>query len=253
MSTPTPTRRLDPDALASLEEERDFLLRSLDDLEREHDAGDVDEHDYATLKDDYTARAARAIRSIEAHGATVAAATPPRSIPRLLTVAAGVVLFAVLAGVVVAQASGRRDSGDELTGNIRETTRTQLDRALVAASEQRYDEAIEIYDGMLEEQPRHAEALAYKGWFQFLSGDEGAGVVTLIDAVEADPELPDPHAFLAVAFYRLGRPETALRELDRLDQLDPPPDVRALTDGLRDRIEADLDLATGDGGGADPG
>jgi hypothetical protein len=35
----TPTR-------APLEEQRDFLLRSLDDLEREHDAGDIDETDY---------------------------------------------------------------------------------------------------------------------------------------------------------------------------------------------------------------
>ena len=46
--------RLDLDELARLEEERKFLLRSLDDLEREHDAGDMDEADYQTLKDDYT-------------------------------------------------------------------------------------------------------------------------------------------------------------------------------------------------------
>ena len=32
---------------AALEDQRDFLLRSLEDLEREHAAGDVDEHDYA--------------------------------------------------------------------------------------------------------------------------------------------------------------------------------------------------------------
>ena len=38
-----------PDRLAELEEERDFLLRSLDDLDREHDAGDIDEADYPTL------------------------------------------------------------------------------------------------------------------------------------------------------------------------------------------------------------
>lgn len=247
----TPVRRLDPDALAALEEERDFLLRSLDDLEREHAAGDVDHRDYATLKDDYTARAAQAIRSIEDHETTVAATRSQRSVPHLLGVAAGVVLFAVLAGVLVAQASGRRDSGDELTGNIRETTQAQLDRALEAASEQRYDEAIAIYDELLAEQPRHAEALAYKGWFQFLSGDQGAGVVTLIDAVEAEPDAPAPHAFLAIAFHRLGRPETALRELDRLEQLDPPPGITALTDGLRDQVEADLAEAGPDDGDAD--
>ena len=43
-----PESPLDPDELAALEEQRDFLLRSLDDLEREHDAGDIDEHDYQT-------------------------------------------------------------------------------------------------------------------------------------------------------------------------------------------------------------
>ena len=56
---PAPTRAtLDPDALAALEEESDFLLRSLADLEREFAEGDVDQTDYASLKDDYTARAA---------------------------------------------------------------------------------------------------------------------------------------------------------------------------------------------------
>ena len=59
------------DRLAELEEERRFLLRSLDDLDREHAAGDVDKHDYATLRDGYTARAATVIREIEsAHEST---------------------------------------------------------------------------------------------------------------------------------------------------------------------------------------
>ena len=53
------------DRLATLEEERRFLLRSLTDLEREHDAGDVDDLDYETLKDGYTFRAARVLRQID--------------------------------------------------------------------------------------------------------------------------------------------------------------------------------------------
>ena len=40
---------LGADELAHLEEERRFLLRSLDDLEREHAAGDVDAADYAAV------------------------------------------------------------------------------------------------------------------------------------------------------------------------------------------------------------
>ena len=56
--------RLDPDELASLEEERDFLLRSIDDLEREHAAGDIDEADYQQLSDGYVARTAEVVRAI---------------------------------------------------------------------------------------------------------------------------------------------------------------------------------------------
>lgn len=68
MAGPKPSKRsaapkLDPDVLAALEEQRDFLLRSLTDLDREHDAGDLDDHDHAELRDDYTARAAEVINN----------------------------------------------------------------------------------------------------------------------------------------------------------------------------------------------
>ncbi len=45
--------------IGSLEEQRDFLLDSLRDLERDREAGDISESDYLELKDDYTARAPR--------------------------------------------------------------------------------------------------------------------------------------------------------------------------------------------------
>ena len=51
--------------LAALGEERDFLLSSLRDLEAEHDAQDIDDVDYETLRDDYTARTAVVLRAIE--------------------------------------------------------------------------------------------------------------------------------------------------------------------------------------------
>ena len=54
-----------PDAeREQLEQERDFLLRSLDDLELEHESGGIDDESYAELHDDYTARAAAAIRAL---------------------------------------------------------------------------------------------------------------------------------------------------------------------------------------------
>ncbi len=47
-----------------LEAERDFLLKSLDDLEAERAAGGIDEESYQALHDDYTARAAATIRTL---------------------------------------------------------------------------------------------------------------------------------------------------------------------------------------------
>ena len=52
--------------MSALEEDRDHLLRSLDDLEREREAGDIDDADYVTLRDDYTARAAAVLRALAA-------------------------------------------------------------------------------------------------------------------------------------------------------------------------------------------
>ncbi len=54
---------MNPDRLAALEEERRFLLRSLADLEREREAGDVDDVDYRELRDGYTVRAAATLRA----------------------------------------------------------------------------------------------------------------------------------------------------------------------------------------------
>ena len=47
-----------------LEEEREFFLRSLRDLEVERAAGDIDEVDYQSLRDDYTIRAAEVVRQL---------------------------------------------------------------------------------------------------------------------------------------------------------------------------------------------
>jgi tetratricopeptide (TPR) repeat protein len=240
-------RRSDPDRLALLQEERDFLLRSLDDLEREHDAGDVDDHDYDTLRDDYTARAAAVIRTLDAHEQQMASAARPRSWRRIVFTVAGVVVFAVLAGVLVAQASGRREAGDALTGDIRQSTRMQLaeaDRLAVAGD---YDGAVEIYDEVLDQDPRNAQALAYRGWYLFLDGDT-SGLDSLIAAAEADPDFPDTHAFMAIILDRAGRPADALAALDRLDGLDPPDEIAEQVAPLRERLEAEV----GDGA-PDPG
>jgi tetratricopeptide (TPR) repeat protein len=241
-------RRLDPDELAALEEERDFLLASLADLDREHDAGDLDDDDHAALRDDYTARAAEVLRAIDERREAFAAATPTRPAGRRWAVAVGVVVVALLAGVLVAQASGRRSANQTVTGDIRRTPTQQAQACLPLTFQTREDpekvlEAQKCYKAVLDDDPRNPTALTYLGWALLLTGDQrlvepGRGY--LQRSVEAAPEYPDAYAFLAILESRLGNYPQADKWLDTFESLDPAPDMLRLTEGLRAEIDAGL-------------
>jgi tetratricopeptide (TPR) repeat protein len=226
--------------LEALEDQRDHLLTSLEDLEREHAAGDVDDHDYQALKDDYTARAAAVLRAIEAGRAPPGPPLAKRSLTRPVLVGLGVVVFAVLAGVLLAQSAGRRDAGQFATGDIRQSVTERLNEAGRRGAEGDLSRAIEIYDDVLADQPANAEAMTYRGWLLTLAGEQEEGLTTLLEAATTHPDYPDVHAFLAVVFFRNGLVEEAARELDRLDALDPPAALRDQVAGLRAQIEAAL-------------
>lgn len=228
-------RRLDPDRLLAIEEERDFLLASLDDLEAEHSAGDLDDHDYTELKDDYTVRAADAIRSIDEYRAEIDASNPV-ALGRRLGLVAGLLVFAVGAGWLLAQATGERGARDEISGQIDETPRQQLLRCQTLGVDDLVA-ALACYDEVLAEDPQNVEALTYRGWFLVLttgsaqaSGDEAAARELLdraqdnLDrAVEIDPSYPDARAFRAIVFDRLGEVDNACAELETLNELNAPP------------------------------
>jgi tetratricopeptide (TPR) repeat protein len=101
----------------TLEAERDFMLRSLADLDDERAAGNVDDGTYDVLHDDYTARAAAAIRSLQS-GTDLTPPDPPGAsrIMRILTVG-GIIVFALAAAVLLTHAVGQRRSGQTITGN----------------------------------------------------------------------------------------------------------------------------------------
>ena len=104
----------------ALEEEREFLLRSLDDLEAERAAGNIDDETYQRLHDDYTARAAITVRAMRDGNPTADAATdsPPPSRRHRVLVVGGLVVFAVDRGDRrMAFALGARLPGETITGN----------------------------------------------------------------------------------------------------------------------------------------
>ena len=86
---------MNPDELARLEEERNFLLDSLRDVERERAAGDIDDEDYATLKSGYTQRAANVLKAIEA-GQSTLSERAPKSRAKAIVVSFSIVAFSSL-------------------------------------------------------------------------------------------------------------------------------------------------------------
>ena len=229
---------LDPDALAALEEERDFLLRSLEDLEREHAAGDVDDTDYAQLKDDYTARAAAAIRAVEHRQAAIAAAAAPASTGRRLAWVAAVVIFAVLAGVLIARSSGTRRAGDTASGDILADTRILLSEAQQAATARDYEKSIELYTEVLDLAPSNAEALTYRGWSRFRAGDAEGAARDIDEAIALDASYPDARVFRASVSFNAGDVSGAAAQLAVFDRLDAPPMMQQIltSQRLRERI-----------------
>jgi tetratricopeptide (TPR) repeat protein len=236
----------DPDRLALLEDERRFLLTSLADLEREHDAGDLDDGDYQTLKDGYTQRAATVLRAIE-EGRRAQPPRPPRNWPRTLLVVGAVVVVAVGMGIAVARFAGQRLPGQTVSGGVSEDTNSRLAqaRALLATDP---PAAFDLYRQVTETDPDNAEATTYVGWLAAIqlsqSGtpDQVRQAARVLDeAIALDPDRADAYCFKAVVHFRfLGDAATAKPALDRCIALDPPAEVAGQVQGLADDVEAAL-------------
>ena len=142
---------------ADLSEQRDFLRRSLVDLDAELAAGDVTQADYVVLRDQYTARLAEVLRAEEGVQ-PLSGALRPRVGGRGVATAAVVVVVAVAAGLAVARFSGTRLKGQSITGQIRQSTNQRLSGCLDLASNGQLLDAVKCYDEVLKEQPSSVEA-----------------------------------------------------------------------------------------------
>jgi uncharacterized protein (TIGR02996 family) len=221
--------KIDPEERQELEQERDFLLKSLDDLEGERSAGNIDDESYSELHDDYTARAAATIRALR-DGVDARPSPPPSSWRRRGLVVGGIIVLAVLASVTLAAALGARLPGQTSSGNVpasaatRDQRKSRLEAAVQANPNDvtvrlalaRFLEesgdtvgALKQLDQAVQVAPDNADALADAGRVRFIvagqvpSPDAQSQLVTsaraLLDrAVQANPDHAEAHFYRAV-------------------------------------------------------
>jgi tetratricopeptide (TPR) repeat protein len=237
----------DPDARAELEEERDFLLRSLDDLEAERAAGELDEDDYRSLRDGYTARAAEVLRSLdedrEALEAAVGTSPPPRwrRPVALLLVAA----LAVGSGLAVAAMAGSREAGETVTGGGGPTAARS--RLAEAASVAREDpaRALDLYDAVIGDDAANVEAWAERGLL-LASLSVGLERPALLDearrsvdrALELDPDEPRSRFYLGLVELFTGDRPAAADAFESALAADPPPTLRQAIEARLEELRA---------------
>ena len=199
----SPSTRFDPDALASLESERDFLLRSIADLETEREAGNLDDGRYQALKDDYTARAAAVLRSIE-EGRD--AAPPPVPVPRTRKLFTGgaVLVFVLVAALALAAASGRRREGQTITGNAQGAQPGTAQTGTGQGGDRKA-----ALERQIQEHPDDPAAHLVYARFLLETSDPNSGaawpppdaVKAYLKAAQLDPRNPEANAYAGWTLY----------------------------------------------------
>ena len=220
--------------------ERDFLLKSLDDLDAELLAGNIDPDTYRKLHDDYTARASEVITSLED------GVERKRNEPRRLRVitAAGIVVGCVLIAVLLARAIGTRQPGEEVTGGQQSSTATvdpnsyrgHIAKAQAALTQQDYETAIKEYTAAARIDPTQAEPLAYRGFISTKIAEtigKGPARDTLVQSATSDlnqatalnPKFVDAWLFKGYLLYQVqNRPADAVSAFQQYLRLAPQGD-----------------------------
>ena len=252
---------------SELDDERSFLLDSLEDLERERAAGDLSEADYENLRDRYTRRAAQVLRALddddgtgldgtEARPAGAEQGSRPGLTPHVVTsrlrprrrerrrrrtlffMGLLVLLVAVAVTVVVTQ-SGTRLPGETATGSVSLSRAVQLRRTLAQAetleAEGNAPGAVRLYDQVLAQDPAQPDALAQLGWLEFEAGAASRDTAVLSkaqqleqEAQRAEPRAYAPHLYLGSMLLAEGDDTAAVGQYRQFLADDPPQaEVRA--------------------------
>jgi len=183
-----------PEELANeLSAERDFLMKSLDDLELEHASGGIDDESYEALRDDYTARAAAAIRSL--HDGVDERPEPPAAPPakRRVAVVAGIVVFALVVGLALAGALGVRLPGQTSSGNAPSSAESDTAKNV--------GRKITSLQNAVNAQPNNYDLRLQLAAAYANNNDLPTAIKQWDAAITIDPNRPEGHAQIGRALY----------------------------------------------------
>ena len=208
-----------------LEDERAFLQHSLDDADRELEAGDLSSEDHAVL----VARDAARLADVEAALAALGpeplpdasreevAAAPskerrPMSGWRRAGIVASCLLIALGAVILVVHYVQARQPGQPSSGSVTlsqaQQIEQQLQQALVANNQGQTKQALVLYDRVLSEDPSNPAALAYAGYLQWniganahVSSLQRIGRGEIERAVHVAPTYDQGHLFDGLVLY----------------------------------------------------
>jgi len=229
---------------AELEDERSFLLDSLEDLEREQRAGDISESDFIVLRDRYTQRAAEVLRALEIRepprvpGSGDVAPTPSstdtaQGVPaparrrrRSMLVAGSLIVAAALAITLVVTQTGTRLPGQTASGSVSLSRAAQLQRTLAQAetleTSGNASGALRLYLEVLAQDPTQPDALAESGWLEFEAGVRSGDAAVLSRAQDQEqmaarvaPRDYAPHLYLGSMLLAEGNAPGAVAEFRR--------------------------------------
>jgi tetratricopeptide (TPR) repeat protein len=231
-----------------LRHEQQFLLRSLRDLDNERAAGDIDDADYAALRDGYIARTAAITRELKGIESVMPAVQ--RGWVRRVLVIVCVIAIAAGAGIWVARQSGQRLPGQSASGAIEQSS----SGLLATARQLNFSDpgkAIELYTQVLKLEPDNPEALTYRSWILALTARAATGSVKqlalvtavndLLRAQKLDNQYPDAHCFLGIVYFRfLNSASLAKPQLDTCKAMNPPKEVQSFVDSIVADVEKAL-------------
>ncbi len=241
------------------------LVRSLEEIEADLEAGNLSPADYEALKGRYESELARVQAQLggaetvasRLKGATTAVASHRRS--RLASVVGwggGVVAFVALAALVMSQAVRPRGEEGTITGSlpgqdagrpagppIAEVDQGQLEalrkaveadptdvEALVELGHlylrlQSYPDLAQVTEQALQLDPQNPEALTHLGMLLFTT-QHPAGVIETFDrALEVDPDFAEALQFKGMVSYMRGDYATAVSAWERYVSVVPPEEV----------------------------